>query len=99
MDSVYLHSLTGKLFKILPLREEHGDSGYLSYLDSLWMEMSGACSTFPDLWQDADYIAILNIIGYLNTHSVTVEQCKREVFKTIDLIKKVQAKNGGDTVE
>ena len=99
MVSVYLHSLTGKLFKILPLREEHYDSGYLPYLDSLWMEMSGACSTFPALWGDADYIAILNVLGYLNTHTVTVEQCKREVFKAIDLIKKVQNRNGGDTAE
>lgn len=96
---LYLCSLTGKLFKILPLREGHYDAGYLSYLDSLWIEMSGACSTFPVLWEDTDYIAVLNIIGYLNTHAVTIAQCKREVFKAIDLIKKVQYKNGGDAIE
>ena len=96
---LYLCSLTGKLFKVLPLREEHYKTGYLTYLDSLWIEMSGACSTFPALWEDTDYIAVLNIIGYLNTHTVTVAQCRREVFKAIDLIKKVQGKNGGDAVE
>jgi hypothetical protein len=91
---IYLDFLIGKLFKILPLREIESDS-LPEYLDSLWIEMSGAYFTFPELQSNIEYISILNIIGYLTTHKVSVKQCKREVFKMIRLCEKLQHQTGG----
>ena len=89
----YLNSLIGKLFKILPLKEETSNEVFHAYVDSLWIEMSGACKTFPVLWSDAIYISLLIIVGYLSMEDVELSRCRREVFQAIDLVKKIQ--NGG----
>lgn len=91
---IYLESLIGKLFKILPLRESESKS-LGEYLDSLWMEMSGAYMTFPELQSSSEYISMLNVIGYLTMNTVSVKQCKREVFKMINICEKVMTGLGG----
>lgn len=93
----YLRDLIDRIFAVLPLYEEFGAGAdeWQKYVDSLWVEMSGACRTFPVLWETVDYISALNILAFLNMHAVTHAQCKRETFKAIDLIKKVLAENGG----
>lgn len=91
----YFEALVGKLFKILPMRESE-DAFLGEYLDSLWIDMSGAYLTLPDLQSSAEYISMLNIVGYLTTHAVSVKQCKREVFKLIGLCEKVKVQIGGD---
>ena len=93
MKSTYFYSLIGKIFKILPLREEIDGPEFHSYVDALWVEMSGALKLFPELWDEPKYISVLNIIGYLSMNTVDVAKCKREVFQAIDLIQKIQ---GGD---
>lgn len=91
---IYLESLIGKLFKILPMREAESTS-LKDYLDSLWLEMSGAYLSSDVLQADSDYIAMLNILRYLAVYEVSVKQCKREVFKAIGLCEKVKARMGG----
>lgn len=93
---IYIKTLLGKLFKILPLRE-HEEKSLGEYTDSLWMEMSGAYMTFPCLQERTEYISVLNIVGYLATHPISIKQCRREVFKAIGLIEKIIAMTGGDT--
>lgn len=91
---IYLESLVGKLFKILPMREAESVS-LKDYLDSLWLEMSGAYLSSDELQSNSDYIAVLNILRYLTVNDVSVKQCKREVFKAIGLCEKVKSRMGG----
>lgn len=95
--SVYMEHLIGKIFKILPLKEEVLAEDFVSYCDSLWIEMSGAIKTFPELENDPRYISLLNIIGYLTMNRVDLPRCRREVFQAIDIVKKIQ--NGGEVDE
>ena len=101
MTAVYLRCLVDKVFAILPLYEDYGaqSSEYAKYIDSLWIEMSGACVTFPELWDEPCYISALNVMAFLNTNHVTHAQCKRETFKAIDLVKKVCNRMGGGLSE
>lgn len=93
MLSSYLNSLIGKLFKIIPLKEESSKEDFHAYVDSLWIEMSGACKTFPVLWDSPKYITLLNIVGFMSMNDVELSRCRREVFQAIDIVKKIQ--NGG----
>ena len=92
--SAYMDRLIGKLFKIIPLKEEVSADTFFSYCDSLWIEMSGAIKTFPELENDTRYITILNIVGFLTMNEVDFPRCRREVFQAIDIVKKIQ--NGGE---
>lgn len=81
--TIFLDSLTNKIFKILPLKEQNND--YLfSHLNSLQIELIGALVTFPELKKNTNYLSIINIINYLGDYSFTKEQCTREIFKIIN---------------
>ena len=91
--TLFLDSLTGKIFKILPLKEkkDNGVAVHLEeYLESLLIEISGAYNTFPELSKSVDYLTIVNIMEYLSQNEVSKRVCKREIFKMIDLIKKTK---------
>lgn len=90
MKNTYFYSLVGRIFKILPLREEGDTDAFRTYVDALWMEMSGALKLFPELWNNSKYVSVLNIIGYLSMNEVDVAKCRREVFQAINLIQQVQ---------
>ena len=95
----YLTDLTRRIFKILPMREDEfkGTYVYLDvYLESLSVEMSGATSTFPALSSDSDYIAVLNTVNGLMCDSYDVTQTKREVFKALNLIRRIIDRFGGE---
>ena len=101
MLHLYLQSLVDRIFAVLPLYEEHGGdaSCWAGYVDSLWCEMSGAYINFPALSTNTKYLSLINIFAYLSTHNVTHAQCKREVFKALDLLDHVRAELGGAVVE
>ena len=95
--TLFLNSLTGKIFKILPLKEKYND-GYAvhleDYLDSLLIEILGACDTFLELSKSPDYLTIINTMQYISQNDVSVRVCKREVFKMIELVNKINKKGG-----
>ena len=98
MLKAYLQSLTGRIFKILPMREqqEQGDNLYLDlYLESLSLEMHGACETFPCLRACADYIMLLNTVNGLCADT-PLPFLKREVFKMLSAIDEIRDEYGGD---
>ena len=98
MLKAYLQSLTGRIFKILPMREqqEQGDNLYLDlYLESLSLEMHGACETFPCLRACPDYIMLLNTVNGLCADT-PLPFLKREVFKMLSAIGEIRDKYGGD---
>lgn len=98
MLKAYLQSLTGRIFKILPMREqqERGDDLYLDlYLESLSLEMHGACETFPCLRECPGYIMLLNTVNGLCADT-PLPFLKREVFKMLSAIDEIRDEYGGD---
>ena len=100
MLNAYLQSLTGRIFKILPMKEQMlaGDGVYLDrYLATLSLEMQGASRTFLELQESAEYIALLNTVNGL-CEDTPLPFLKREVFKMLSLVDKLKAEYGGDGV-
>lgn len=89
----YLHSLTPKIFKVLPMYEE-ADPGLSVYLERLLAELRGSTFTFPSLAGNSQYIAILNNLNYLLHYEYTKEECRRLVFDSISLVEKVNRSGG-----
>jgi len=80
---IFLNSLTNKIFKILPLKEQNNDFLF-SHLNSLQIELIGALVTFPELKNSSNYLSIINVINFLGDNSFSKQQCKREVFKIVN---------------
>lgn len=102
MVYVFIHSLIGKIYKILPLKEEldMGQDVHLSeYISSLLLDFAGALESFPELSTFTEFITIVNILQYLNTHHFDHRTCKREVFKMISLLEKIEERMGGEIHE
>ena len=96
---VFIHSMVGKVYKILPLKEEHDageDTHIAEYIDSLCTDAVGAFETFNELKAMASYITIVNTLQYLNTNDFDHVVCKREVFKMIRLLQQIEREIGGD---
>lgn len=96
---VFLRSAVGKVYKILPLKEEFdaGDNTHLdAYLDSLCCELGGALDTFPELRSIPGYISVLNTAKFLSQNDFDHAVCKREVFKMIRLLQQIENEIGGD---
>lgn len=96
--SPYLKSLINKVYKILPLREsaDGKEKAFLAtYISSLLMEVIGAQKTYSMLCEDVDYIALVNTLQYMNEFDLPVKECKREVFKMIRIVEKIESRQGG----
>lgn len=94
---VYLESLIGKLFKIIPLNEEYNLT-IKDYINSLKIELSGALNNFEKLKFDGNFIGIINTLEYLIENEFDKKTCKREVFKCIKTIE-ILINKVGDIVE
>lgn len=90
---VYINNLGKSIFKILPLKEEH-NKGLNEYIDSLLIQMNGALITYPQLKCNNEYIAMLNIINYFSCNEFNVRQCKREVFKCLNILDTLKKEYG-----
>ena len=99
---VFIHSMVGKVYKILPLKEE-SDSGKDThceeYIHSLCADAMGAIETFPELQINSSYITILNALQFLSTNEFNHATCKREVFKMIRLLQQIEHEIGGASYE
>lgn len=99
--ALFLETLTGKIYKILPLKEssDSGSNVHISeYVASLLIEIVGACDTFPQLKEYAGYLGIVNTIQYISQHNISVKVCKREVFKMLRLLEDIEKQIGGGSV-
>lgn len=93
---LYCNTLTGKLYKILPLWEskDKGDLGaemYQKYIKSLAREMIGAIETYPILNEEVSYISIINTLNFLRSNEITHSECRFEVFKMIHQLEQVNS--------
>lgn len=88
---IYIKSLVGKFYKIIPMKEENNKNLNV-YLDSLSIELSGGLYTFGILKESSQYTTLRNIINYFINNEYTFSQCKREVFKAIEIIHNMHIK-------
>lgn len=92
---VFIRGLTGRIFKMLPLREEAdtGEQVYLTeYVDSLARDVIGAMTTFPELAEFPEYITVVNTIQYLNTVESDFSVFRKEVFHMLAVLNGIDKK-------
>ena len=88
LKDVYVKSWIAKTFKILHIKEDQPDTLY-DYMDSFRIELVGAQKSFEELKTDINFQSFISIINYLCDHELEHKKVRREVFKCIDLIKKI----------
>lgn len=68
----YIRRLIGRIFKLLPMREQQEDEGINLFLDmyvsDLADEMTGAYITFPELFEDPRFVGAVNSLNYMRYH-------------------------------
>lgn len=87
--STYVHRITGRVFKVLPLYEtslKGEDMCVNEYINSLVGELLGSCKTFPCLADSADYYAVINTLQNMADDLGTIDECRREVMKMCNLL-------------
>lgn len=83
----YKARLTGKIFKLLPMKEE-GSKTWDIYLESLLSEMVGNKEMIEELRNNAEFLSLLGTLeGILGEDDVDI--VRREVFKALDILKKM----------
>ena len=87
----YLKSSINGLYKILPLKEEN-NKDLVVYISSLRLNLIGVQYNYPRLKYNSDFLSVVNILTYLINNDFDVTICKREVFKSIRLIRKIITK-------
>ena len=96
---VFIRGLTGRIFKILPLKEEmdSGNDVHLNeYISSLVRDASGALETFPQLKEMEEYITVVNTLQYISLNEIDHAVCKQEVFKMLRILNQIEAYQGGN---
>lgn len=96
---VFIHGLTGRVFKALPLREayEAGEEVFWKdYFHSLAIDAKGAFETFPDLQAMPGYITVVNTLQYLNTEPSSMKQFRKEIFGILSILNGIERQLGGD---
>ena len=92
---LYLEGLINDVFKILPLYEEESFT-LPQYIDSLIYELQGFQELFDQIGTSPEFVSMISILERVAEDSIAFGQdkaiIKREVFKAISLIKKIQEK-------
>ena len=83
----YKDKITGKIFKILPMKEENCLTWDI-YIESLLYELIGCNELVEEFKNNADFLSLLSILKNLSKED-DVKVIRREVFNCLDLIKKL----------
>jgi hypothetical protein len=90
----YSASLADRIFKILPLYEEKNE-GLFRYIQSLIYEFNGLVWAVESLNSNPDLLVIIATMESLSNDAIMFDEdkevIKREVFKCIDLSKKLKS--------
>ena len=89
MFSKKLRGFVNQFYKILPIKES-GEPSLTQYMKSLQREMLGCGALIIALDNDAQYLSLLSILQYLIDHDCDVATVKSDVFKAINILKKMQ---------
>lgn len=84
-NRAYFQKLIGKIYKILPVCEEHADTKS-DYIESLARELNGALQTIGNESYRVAVIAVINTLVYLSTAEYDPTVFRTEVFKCIHII-------------
>ncbi len=92
----YTKMLINKVFKILPMREKETETLGV-YLESFMVELIGNRSLIEHLKYEPLFMSLLSTLEYfIENPDAEVGVYKREVFKSIDVVKKIQDKYAVD---
>lgn len=80
--------LKGKVFKILPMREEKCETLDL-YVDNLIRELVNTKNLVNELQDDGEFLSLLSTLKGLSDNNIDVNICRSDVFKCMDIIKKM----------
>lgn len=89
--SNYISSLVGRFYKILPIKESGVDSLAL-YIQSFQRELIGCKRLITEIDNDESFLVLLSILQYLSDNDCSLSIVKAEVFKAINVCKKLQRK-------
>lgn len=93
----YLKALIGQFYKILPIKES-GEPSLDKYMESLQREMIGCQSLILALNNDELFLSLLAVLQYMIENDCDIGIVKCEVFKAINICKKLQKKYGAEEV-
>lgn len=93
----YLKALIGQFYKILPIKES-GEPSLDKYMESLQREMIGCQSLILALNNDELFLSLLAVLQYMIKNDCDISTVKCEVFKAINICKKLQKKYGAKEV-
>jgi hypothetical protein len=85
----YLQKLKGKIYKLLPIREEGGD--WKNYLDGLLVELAGINRTFYQLNSTYFTSLIGRLVGLDNT---SFPLFRKMIFESINSVELLIAESG-----
>lgn len=91
MFEKYLGVLINQFFKILPIRE-NGEPSLKKYIKSLQIELIGNERLISALNNDPMFLSLISTLQYMLDNDCDVPTTKQEVFKAIDICKKLQSK-------
>lgn len=89
MVASYFDRMTGRIFKVIPIREEH-EYPVQPYLESLLRELLGAKDIMESIGNDERFIQVVGIINYLVLNpDIDVKIMKSEIFHALNIVKKI----------
>lgn len=101
--ATYLFYIQGKIFKLLPMREDYdaGVDNYLyEYIDNLYSNYIGAFASFPGLRDEIRLIEVQNNIAFLrDVRNITFEKWRTIVLRSTRLIHSVFEEYVGEVQE
>ena len=90
----YFDYLINQFYKILPMKEEN-NATLGTYLESFRTELLGFCELARLIKYDARFVSIISVVQYMiDNPDAKHESVKREVFKAINICKKLSSKYG-----
>ena len=98
-EKIFIKHVTGEIYKMLVLREksDKGEDVHLrEYIENLYVEINGACYWSSYLTGNMHFTTITSIIAYLSDNDVDFTKYRREVFKMLGLLNKIDKELGGD---
>lgn len=87
----YLSSLIGKFYKIIPIKE-NGEPSLNKYMESLQRELIGCKDLIALLENDDLFLSLIFTLQYLIENDCEFKIIRSEIFKSINICKKLQAK-------
>jgi hypothetical protein len=83
-----LERLTGKVYKILPMREEKCNT-LDEYVSNLLRELVNTEQLINNLQFEGELLSLIGTLEGLADNEIDISVCRSDVFKSMDIIKKM----------